>query len=70
MRGHEEASGTKYVPSHLFNLWSTKDPIANFENYLIAENIISSQEIQNIKEEFRLKTIIRQVTIAQMNDFI
>ena len=55
MRGHEEASGTKYVPSHLFNLWSTKDPIANFENYLIAENIISSQEIQNIKEEFRLK---------------
>ena len=55
MRGHEEASGTKYVPSHLFNLWSTKDPIANFENYLIAENIISSQEIQSIKEEFRLK---------------
>ena len=55
MRGHEEASGTKYVPSHLFNLWSTKDPIANFENYLIAENIISSQEVLNIKEEFRIK---------------
>jgi 2-oxoisovalerate dehydrogenase E1 component len=55
MRGHEEASGTKYVPNHLFNLWSTKDPIANFENFLIAENIITSNEIKYLKEEFKSK---------------
>ena len=35
MRGHEEASGTKYVPQHLFDIWKEKDPLKNFENYLI-----------------------------------
>ena len=35
MRGHEEASGTKYVPLELFKLWEMKDPIKNFEEYLI-----------------------------------
>ena len=36
MRGHEEASGTKYVPKHLFEIWEQKDPIKNFENYLLS----------------------------------
>jgi len=35
MRGHEEASGTKYVPKDLMDKWAKKDPIANFEKYLI-----------------------------------
>lgn len=35
MRGHEEASGTKYVPKKLMEYWSKKDPITNFENYLL-----------------------------------
>jgi 2-oxoisovalerate dehydrogenase E1 component len=35
MRGHEEASGTKYVPDELMQKWEVKDPIANFEAYLI-----------------------------------
>src|SRR3954464_2389714 len=34
MRGHEEASGVKYVPQHLFEEWKEKDPVVNFENYL------------------------------------
>jgi 2-oxoisovalerate dehydrogenase E1 component len=38
MRGHEEASGTKYVPKELFEEWGRKDPIKNFEQYLVAEN--------------------------------
>jgi 2-oxoisovalerate dehydrogenase E1 component len=49
MRGHEEASGTKYVPQHLFDTWAKKDPIQNFENYLLAEKIISADQIQHIK---------------------
>jgi 2-oxoisovalerate dehydrogenase E1 component len=37
MRGHEEASGTKYVPKELFEEWSAKDPIKNYEEWLLAQ---------------------------------
>ncbi len=43
MRGHEEASGTKYVPKELFEIWAEKDPVENFENYLLAEGIIDEE---------------------------
>jgi 2-oxoisovalerate dehydrogenase E1 component len=51
MRGHEEASGVKYVPPHLFDEWKLKDPLINFENYLLNESILTSEAIQSIKEE-------------------
>jgi 2-oxoisovalerate dehydrogenase E1 component len=41
MRGHEEASGVKYVPKELFDIWEKKDPLANYENWLIDEGVIS-----------------------------
>lgn len=44
MRGHEEASGTKYVPKELMEQWSVKDPIENYKNYLIDEGIISIED--------------------------
>ena len=53
MRGHEEASGTKYVPQDLFRLWEEKDPIRIYEQYLLKENIISETEIENIRTAFR-----------------
>jgi 2-oxoisovalerate dehydrogenase E1 component len=37
MRGHEEASGTKYVPKELFEEWGRKDPIKNFEQFLLVQ---------------------------------
>ena len=40
MRGHEEASGTKYVPQELMDLWAIKDPVDNFRKYLIENNIL------------------------------
>src|ERR1700744_4148264 len=52
MRGHEEASGTKYVPQHLFDEWKEKDPIANFEQYLLDKNIITDEFIQVTKKSF------------------
>src|SRR6202000_2083213 len=52
MRGHEEASGTKYVPQHLFDEWKEKDPIANFEQYLLGKNIITDEFIQVTKKGF------------------
>lgn len=44
MRGHEEASGVKYVPPHLFEEWKAKDPISNFEQYLLDENVITQEQ--------------------------
>jgi 2-oxoisovalerate dehydrogenase E1 component len=50
MRGHEEASGTKYVPQELMDEWAKKDPIANFENYLLTNKLISVKDIVKIKD--------------------
>lgn len=53
MRGHEEASGVKYVPKELFEIWAEKDPVNNFENYLLKEQIISQEQIDAIRESIR-----------------
>ncbi|MGZ9675820.1 alpha-ketoacid dehydrogenase subunit alpha/beta [Flavobacterium sp. GNP001] len=44
MRGHEEASGTKYVPQELMDMWAEKDPVENFRNYLIENGILKSDD--------------------------
>lgn len=51
MRGHEEASGTKYVPEELMDEWKKKDPILNYENYLVDNNTLIDSQIQQIKEQ-------------------
>lgn len=53
MRGHEEASGTKYVPPRLFELWEQKDPVKNYETYLTEQGVLSADDIENIKAEFK-----------------
>tara|TARA_R110002033_G_scaffold46218_1_gene90624 strand:- start:68 stop:2071 length:2004 start_codon:yes stop_codon:yes gene_type:complete len=51
MRGHEEASGTKYVPQELMDTWALKDPVINFENFLKQNNILSEDKNSEIKQE-------------------
>jgi 2-oxoisovalerate dehydrogenase E1 component len=51
MHGHEEASGTKYIPKHLLLDWSKKDPIDNYEKFLIDENILNKDLINKIRKE-------------------
>ena len=51
MRGHEEASGTKYVPQELMDTWALKDPVINFENFLKANDILNDDSIYEIKNE-------------------
>jgi 2-oxoisovalerate dehydrogenase E1 component len=51
MRGHEEASGTKYVPKELFEEWAEKDPLKNYERWLIAEDILSEINIAELRNE-------------------
>jgi len=45
MRGHEEASGTKYVPQDLMDMWAEKDPVRNYEEFLLAEGLIDQEFI-------------------------
>jgi 2-oxoisovalerate dehydrogenase E1 component len=52
MRGHEEASGTKYVPQIMFDEWKEKDPITNFEQYLLAEGAITQEKIDVIRKGY------------------
>lgn len=50
MRGHEEASGTKYVPKDLLQEWGKKDPVENFQAYLREQNILTEKQEVAIKE--------------------
>ena len=53
MRGHEEASGTKYVPQELFDEWGKKDPIINYEAFLMAEGILTETLKEQIHDELK-----------------
>lgn len=63
MRGHEEASGTKYVPQELFDEWSKKDPLRNFEEYLLEQNVLTENSITEIRSKFK-KQIENEVEAA------
>lgn len=51
MRGHEEASGTKYVPKELMEQWALRDPISNYEAWLLEEGILTQEIIQDIRNQ-------------------
>ncbi|RYY57349.1 MAG: dehydrogenase [Chitinophagaceae bacterium] len=63
MRGHEEASGTKYVPSSLFDLWEKKDPVKNFEAFLVQAGVLDEAAVTAIRDEFR-HTIETELELA------
>lgn len=49
MRGHEEASGVKYVPPHLFEEWQEKNPLSNYEAWLLDKKIMRPEEVEAVK---------------------
>jgi 2-oxoisovalerate dehydrogenase E1 component len=53
MRGHEEASGTKYVPQELFEEWGKKDPLKNYEKYLLDEAVLTEDLIEKYRAEIK-----------------
>ena len=53
MRGHEEASGTKYVPKELFEVWGKKDPVKNYEQWLVNEGVIAEMAIADIRNDYK-----------------
>ncbi len=70
MRGHEEASGVKYVPPELFTQWKEKDPLINYEQWLQEEKIYSKEEMETTRLEYKnyidteLKQAIDQGSIS------
>lgn len=70
MRGHEEASGIKYVPQELFEEWAKKDPLTNYENFLLEEGVITKDLINIYKEEIKqqiekgLETTFNETEVA------
>ncbi|MES2730772.1 MAG: dehydrogenase E1 component subunit alpha/beta [Bacteroidota bacterium] len=55
MRGHEEASGTKYVPQALMDEWSEKDPVSNYEKYLLEEGSLTTAHVEKIRKGFKME---------------
>lgn len=53
MRGHEEASGTKYVPPALFDEWARQDPVTSYESWLFGQQILSSEEFYRIQQQMK-----------------
>lgn len=53
MRGHEEASGVKYVPQHLFDEWSQKDPLSNYEAFLLEQGVLTDELVEHLRKEFK-----------------
>src|SRR3954471_11039540 len=53
MRGHEEASGTKYVPKEMFDVWGKKDPVSTFEKFLLGEGVLTEELIETKRAEIK-----------------
>jgi 2-oxoisovalerate dehydrogenase E1 component len=63
MRGHEEASGTKYVPQELMDMWAAKDPVDNYRNFLIQNNVLTAEYDEALRLEIK-KDIDESLAIA------
>ncbi len=57
LRGHEEASGVKYVPPKLLEAWAEKDPIDLFERFLLRSKILSAPEIENVRHSLASEVV-------------
>jgi len=64
MRGHEEASGIKYIPPELFEQWGQKDPLSSYEMFLLQLGILDSDKINQIRDLFR-KEIEQAIRITE-----
>ncbi len=53
MRGHEEASGTKYVPQELMDTWAIKDPVENYRKFLLENGILSDDFDSALRSEIK-----------------
>ncbi len=69
MRGHEEASGTKYYPQGIQDTWSIKDPVKNYQDFLLEEGALTDSDIESFSTEIR-EEITSGLDIAYAEDKI
>ncbi len=50
-RGHEEASGVKYVPQALMEEWAAKDPVELYAAQMIENEVVTAREIEAMRGE-------------------
>jgi 2-oxoisovalerate dehydrogenase E1 component len=62
MRGHEEASGTKYVPKDLMDEWAKKDPLENYEKWLLETGVLTESKQKSIRDRYK-KDIVAAVEV-------
>ncbi|GCD77147.1 dehydrogenase [Thermaurantimonas aggregans] len=55
MRGHEEASGTKYYPPGIQDEWAKKDPVAQYEHFLLEEGVLTEELVNEIRSEIKAR---------------
>jgi 2-oxoisovalerate dehydrogenase E1 component len=65
MRGHEEASGTKYIPAELFEQWGQKDPLSSYEQFLLREAVFDADQIDHLRTTLR-KEIESAISVAEL----
>ncbi|MFT7204586.1 MAG: 2-oxoisovalerate dehydrogenase E1 component, partial [Algoriphagus sp.] len=53
MRGHEEASGTKYVPKQLMEDWAKLDPVDTYEAYLESIDVLDEKSKERINKKVK-----------------
>ena len=69
MRGHEEASGTKYVPEELMKTWAKKDPLDNYKKYLLELDLLTEEMHEEIASEIK-ENINKNLDIAYNEEAI
>lgn len=53
MRGHEEASGTKYYPAGLQEHWATKDPVTTYEAWLKEQGLLTEMQSEEMRASIK-----------------
>ncbi|NBB85506.1 MAG: dehydrogenase [Bacteroidetes bacterium] len=51
VRGHEEASGTAYVPDERIEAWEQKDPVARFSKALVRQGILTPDDVEALADD-------------------
>ena len=68
MRGHEEASGTKYVPKKLMDEWARKDPVESYEKFLLKKGVMTSEELEKVKSEISQEILFATKEVYESDD--
>ena len=70
MRGHEEASGTKYVPEDLLSKWAERDPIENYKQFLLDTKVIDDKLLLEFKKDIKQEINTGLATAFEENEIV